>query len=74
MSKEYKINDHVRIIKYPENDINGYARINTIFPDGRVWLTNTNMPYQGTISEIFTKEEFKELLNQNQDEKKTRKF
>tara|TARA_R100000789_G_C2879489_1_gene114009 strand:- start:237 stop:443 length:207 start_codon:yes stop_codon:yes gene_type:complete len=68
MSKEYKVNDRVRIIKYPKNDINGYARINFIFPDGRVWLTNINMPYQGTISEIFTKEEFEELLNQNKNE------
>ena len=50
---EIKQNDTVRVLRVEdENHPNAYARVVTIYEDGRVWVTNLNMPYMGTISEI----------------------
>ena len=51
---KYKVNDHVRLLKYPSDSINSHARIVHIYSDKRVWLANENMPYSGTISMIVT--------------------
>ena len=48
--------DTVRILKYPEDHPNAYARVDRIdIAKGTVYVTNMNMPYQGT----FAGKEFK---------------
>ena len=44
------VNDHVRLLEFPEDSINGYGRIEHIFPDGKLRIVNLNMPYSGTLS------------------------
>ena len=60
--KKYKEGDVVRLYQYPENDPNAYARINNISESGRVWFANLNMPFQGTLSVIVSKEQFEEMI------------
>lgn len=59
MSKQMlDIGDHVRILIYPEDSPNGYGRIVGRGVDGCYYVTNLNMPYQGTlINEPFHSEE-----------------
>lgn len=52
-----KVNDYVRIKGMPKGDINEFARVLCIYPDGRVWIANGNMPFSGTISKIVKPEE-----------------
>ena len=40
----------VRVLAYPENHMNAYARVESVLTDGKVLLANMNMPFQGTIS------------------------
>ena len=43
--------DAVRILRYPEHDINAYGRVMSV--DARkhtVLISNMNMPWQGTLS------------------------
>ena len=58
---EIKYNDIVVFLDKPQNDPDRYARVNSVLYE-KVWLTNLNMPYYGTISEIYT---FKELEHMN---------
>jgi len=43
--------------------VNAHAIIRRIFKDGSIWISNLNMPYQGTISKILSLREFEELTN-----------
>jgi len=61
--KKYKVGDVVRLYEYPKNDINAYAVIKNIAEDGRVWIANLNMPFQGSISLICSKEQFEEKIS-----------
>jgi hypothetical protein len=48
--------DTVRILKYPKDHINAYARVeSTDIVKGTVRVTNMNMPFMGT----FVDKEFK---------------
>lgn len=61
-NEEFREGQHVRILKYPKGHANAEARINAAYPDGRVWITNLNMPYQGTISKILSPTEAQQQL------------
>lgn len=56
--KKVQVNDHVRLLDYPEDDINAYARVAAIYENGHVWIVNVNMPYLGTINKVVSKVEF----------------
>ena len=58
MRSKFQHNDKVRIKKYPEGHINarGYVRGEPRL-DGKIWVTNLNMPFSGTISEYFSPSE-----------------
>lgn len=56
-------NEHVRLLDYPQGDINEFARVGKIYPDGKVWLVNQNMPYVGTINKVVSKKEFERMTN-----------
>ena len=45
-----KFGDTVRVLAYPEDHMNAYARVEYVQKDGKVLLANMNMPFQGTIS------------------------
>lgn len=48
-----KVGDFVRILDEPEDSINSHGRVEEI-RDGFAWVTNLNMPFQGTFSyEMF---------------------
>ncbi len=47
-----KINDTVRILAIPEDDPNGFARIVDILPNGKVVVSNMNMPFCGTYANL----------------------
>lgn len=49
--------EKVRILKYPEGDINEFGFIQGFNDDKRYWVSNMNMPFQGTVSEIFDETE-----------------
>jgi len=59
--KKAKVNDSVRLLDYPKEDINEYAKVKAVYEDGRVWVANLNMPYMGTISKIVSKNEFERM-------------
>jgi hypothetical protein len=43
--------DAVRILVYPKTDINAYGRVQQVdYRKGICWISNTNMPWQGTFS------------------------
>jgi hypothetical protein len=52
--------DTVRLLSYPKEDVDAYANVKAIDND-KIWLANLNMPWQGTISAWFTREEFEEI-------------
>ena len=48
---ELGLHDIVRILMYPEDSINAYARVVDIHPDGEIiYVSNLNMPFQGTLT------------------------
>lgn len=52
------INDIVRIKKYPIGDINEKARVMGVYNTKKqVWISNLNMPFIGTVSEIVSWED-----------------
>ena len=53
----------VRAYAFPPNSKNSHLRIRAVYPNGDVWASNMNMPFQGTISKIFSKEEFTKLTS-----------
>ncbi len=56
---KFKVNDHVRILAYPEDSINAYGRVQLVRERGekRYWVVNMNMPYSGTVSDYFNASE-----------------
>ena len=46
---EYRHGDIVRIKKYKENSANAYGRVDGNPTDDKVWVTNLNMPFSGTV-------------------------
>ena len=53
-----KDNDSIRKLDEPEGSPNQYAKINHIYDDNSVWVTNLNMPFMGNISKIYSQKEF----------------
>jgi len=52
---KFNINQHVRILLYPEGDINEKGRIQFYNKEtGLYRVVNMNMPYQGTVSAWFS--------------------
>lgn len=66
-----KINDTVRILKYPKHDINAYGRVNGISKGLPVkfHIVNMNMPFSGTISGWFLKSEIALVLTKKERSK-----
>ena len=58
-SDQFKVGDIVIIKKYIGDEYNEEGRVESILDDGRVWVTNTNMPYMGTVSAFFKPEALK---------------
>jgi len=62
---KYKVNQHVRILAYPEGDINEAGRINSISRNDSgiiiYHVINYNMPYAGSVNEYFLEEELSPL-------------
>lgn len=52
----------VTFLKKRPNSIDREANIG-ITNDKKYWITNLNMPYQGTISKIVTADELTKLIN-----------
>jgi len=59
--KKIEVNDHVRILAYPEDGINGYGRIQMIDRRSKkpYWVVNGNMPFQGDVSDFFSEKEIR---------------
>lgn len=50
MKRTIKRLDTVRILKYPVDHINGYARVERVDRHNKiVTVSNMNMPFQGTL-------------------------
>ena len=60
--REPKENRTVINLTVDEDSPDRYARIQSIYPDGGVWVVNLNMPYMGTTSKIYSKEEFDQIF------------
>lgn len=71
---QFEAGTHVEILAFSEpgttrksrwdHEFNRYAVINSGQPvNGKWWLTNVNMPYQGTISGFYSEDEFKVVSN-----------
>jgi hypothetical protein len=56
-----KIGDKFRIIGESVGSINEFARINHIYEDDSIWISNLNMPYLGTVSKIVSKDKIEIL-------------
>ena len=54
---KFKVNDHVRILKYSENSPDGYGRVCAVYKDKTYWITNLNSPYAGSISKVFNEKD-----------------
>jgi NifB/MoaA-like Fe-S oxidoreductase len=60
MKTKYKLTEQVRIKKFVGTD-NEYGRIKSFIKtyDGeyKIWVANLNMPYMGTVSDLFYEHE-----------------
>lgn len=56
-------NQHIRLMNLDVRDENAFAIIKEIFPDKRVWIYNTCLPYMGTLNIILSKEEFEKVTH-----------
>ncbi len=56
----FKVNDYVRIKKYPKNGSDGYGRVVGILPDGRYWVSNMNMPFCGNVNDYFQEQDLEQ--------------
>ncbi len=56
--REIKVNDNVRILKYPEDSADGYGRVVSIHA-GKYWVSNLNQPYCGSFSGLLSEKEIK---------------
>ena len=56
--------DKVRILKYADDPFNEFGLVTHTYNNGDVWVSNMNMPFQGTINQRFTADEV-ELIKSN---------
>lgn len=59
---EPKENGTVRKLDEEKGSPDEYARIAHVYPDGKVWVANLNMPYMGSISKVYAREEFNKIF------------
>lgn len=52
-----KLGQTVRILSQPEGSENEFGHVNSLPDRGKVWVSNFNMPFQGTISEFYSPED-----------------
>jgi hypothetical protein len=62
MSAKFKTNDVAYIKAYKNDPDNCKGRVVTVFDDGRFWVSNLNMPFCGSVSEIFTADELEKVV------------
>jgi hypothetical protein len=63
---QFRVNETVRLIKYPESHMNSLAKVESIYDDGSIWIVNLNMPFAGTISKIYTPKMIKKEIRKFQ--------
>jgi len=63
MKHQLRVNDVVVFKNEPEDSINYAAKVNYIYANDNVWVANLNMPFAGTISEIFSPEQLEEIID-----------
>ena len=51
----------IKLKDYPKGDKNEYVIVKAFYPDDKIWITNFNMPYCGTISKTVTLKELEDL-------------
>lgn len=59
--KTFKVGEIVIIKMFRGSETNERGRINHISSDGRYWVTNMNMPFQGTVSDYFWSDELEKV-------------
>ena len=58
----FRIGQPVLIKKYRGDQYNEQGRVNTYDADtGRYWISNMNMPYMGTVSDMFSEDELENV-------------
>lgn len=62
MSK-FELYEHVRIKAVPRGRgfADEFAIIQHIYEDGRIWISNLNMPYSGSTSEVVTEDKIEKV-------------
>lgn len=59
---KYKLYQTVRVKAMPKGSADEYAAIRGIYKNGTYWISNLNMPFSGSISEIVTADEIERLV------------
>jgi hypothetical protein len=57
----FKVNEHVRVKGMRMGSPDEFARIAYIKEDGVYFVTNMNMPYQGTINQFMTEDKIEKI-------------
>jgi len=52
MSKQFEKHDTIRILDSTPGSIDEFAKVVHVYGSGRVWVSNLNSPYSGTISNV----------------------
>jgi hypothetical protein len=58
---KFEPNENVRVVGEKRGSYNEFARVVEIMEDGRYWIANMNMPYQGTISAIVCEDKIAKI-------------
>jgi len=58
---KFEFNEIVIIKQYKDCEYNREGRVKQVFPDGTYWVANLNMPFMGTVSDIFTADELEKI-------------
>jgi hypothetical protein len=61
MLTKFKLNETVRVVGKKKGSTDEFARITNILEDGRYWISNMNMPFDGTISMPVTPDKIAKL-------------
>lgn len=52
----FERNETVRVVGEPKGSINEFARVVHVYSENKVWISNLNSRFAGSISEIVTTE------------------
>ena len=58
---KFKLYQMVRIKGMPEGCADEFAHVRGVYKDGTYWISNMNMPFSGSISEIVTADKIERL-------------